>query len=223
MPEQAIDFDCLLMVEDVGGSRPVLPIMDFVRFTTRSPASVLPEKLDAYMLDTLSAWGISISLRPMEGGLGEGYEENRLDERTYSDFQPESLPLAMNSNEIDEGEYSCFFSNEDVFVSCVSAEHFDEPENMKLLDLMCLAYTDFLEAGNVLGNSRVDLNVELDREGIGRSVTTIPGLLLERVLAEAIARSDLQLASLPFSERIWKYVQKAVLPRVNAKVYVEID
>lgn len=221
--DQVVDYDSLLMIEDTDGSRPVFPIIDFVRLTARNPANVLPESLDTYLLDTLSNWGIAISLRPMEGNQGEGYEEHRLDERTYSDFHPESAPLTIHTHEIDEGEYSCFFSDAEVFVSSVSAEHFEEPADMNLLDLMCLAYTDFLEAGNDLDSPRVSMNVELERECVGRYITIIPAPLLERVIGESVARIDLELADLPLSDRIWKYVQKSVLPRVNAKVYDEID
>lgn len=62
--------------------------------------------------------------------------------------------------------------------------------------------------------------VECERNSVGLELKTIPLSLVQRLISDSIARKDVRFSNFSPENRIWKYVQSVVLPRVNPEVYV---
>lgn len=113
-----------------------------------NPSDVTPENIDAFLLKSLEVFSVQIGMT-QEDEEEEAYGETVLDRSTIFAFQPENIPVMADTQHPDD-VYSCFFSEAAHYVASVTAEYFLKPQNITVLELMCLARIDFVDAGNEL-------------------------------------------------------------------------
>jgi len=215
-----ITYESDLLVEKPDGTSAGFPVHSFVWLTAPDATKVTVETIEDYLLQTLSNWNVSISLREEEDAEGDRFDETALDETNLDAYFPERLPILTNPNGKDREEYACYFSELDNYVSSISPEHFTNPSGLTLLEMMCLAYVDFLQAGNDFDTAKHLMVVKCERNSVGVELKTIPLSLVRRLISDSIARKDVRFSNFSPENRIWKYAQSAVLPRVNPEVYV---
>lgn len=135
-----------LLVEKPDGTSAGFPVHSFVWLTAPDATQVTVDTVEDYLLQTFSNWNISISLREEEDVEGDRFDETALNETSLDAYFPEKLPILTNPNRKDREEYACYFSELENYVSSISPEHFTNPNGLTVLEMMCLAYIDFLQA-----------------------------------------------------------------------------
>lgn len=147
----------------------------------------------------------------------ETFGESTLDDSSFHGFFPEKIPVLLDGNRPEEDVYSCFFSEAENYTASVTAEYFLNPRDISLLELMCLARNDFVDAGNSLKSGGfMELEFEMKN---GIHITRIPLALLDTMLSDAISRISPLMKHFESEARIRKYSFSHVYPKVNPALY----
>jgi hypothetical protein len=212
----SISFDSMLRVDDAEGDSLSFPVDNFLRLTMPVPSDATPENVDDYLVKILTGWSIQIGMC-QEYDESDTFEQSELDESELSAFFPENVPVLLDANHPEENVYSCFFSEAQNYTASITAEYFLKPVEASLLELMCLARNDFVDAGNSLkSNGFMELELEMKN---GIRITQIPLALVDRILAESILRKSPLTIHFEPETRIRKYCFAQVYPKVNPILY----
>lgn len=169
-----------------------------------------------FLLEALQAFSVRIGMSYEEEET-TSFEELTLEQSSIFQFRPEVLPVIMVDQNSCEQSYSCFFSESSYFLASITPEYFQNPLDVSVLELMCLARIDYVDEWNELQR---DGYMELERADDTRvHITRIPLQLVDAVIASAISRKSKILDHLKPEDRIIQYAISHVYPRVNPELY----
>jgi hypothetical protein len=96
-------------------------------------------------LEAFQALSVSVGMTYEAQEETTSFEEFTLEPSSIFQFRPENLPIIAVDQNSCEQTYSCFFSGVSRFVASITPEYFRNPQDVSVLELMCLARIDYVD------------------------------------------------------------------------------